>query len=319
MQVSRHVMRLLMLIMVIIFAAYGRSYAAQSAESIYFPGTYNDFLVAVIPGAGWYLRDDNMYYSGQLSQGVFTNSVQFDATLNLYMNMLKIAHFTNTFIGGGRFGYGVNLTFVAPTLNSTVIAGRRDLQTTNNVKGLSDTYFIPFMLNWALKHGVYITVYQAILAPTGSYNPTQVLNVGRNYLAFDSDLQFTWLSHDTKKEISFTLGYIVNTMNTAIQYLTGNEIHLDYLLGYHFNANYAIGATGYYYRQVTGDSGRGALLGAFKGYSYGAGPAVEFTIPLNDGKNSLILISKWIHEFHAVNRFRGNEYMVSLATAIPAS
>ena len=313
--ISRAVMRLIMLAIVVFFSFYGRAQASQSAESIYFPGTFNDFLVALIPASGLYVRDDNTYYNAKLDQAVFAGKVQFDADLSFYMNMLKIAYFTNYFIGGGRYGYGVNLSFVAPTLKSDSIFGNINSRQTNNVLGMSDTYIIPFMLNWALNHGVHITAYQAVLANTGTYDKTRILNQGRNYWAFDSDMQLTWLSKDAKKEISFTLGYIINTKNSAIQYLTGNELHLDWLLGYHFNTKYALGVTGYYYKQVSPDSGSGAILGPFEGESAGVGPALEFTFPLNDGKNSLILITKWITEFQATHRFKGNEVMVSLASA----
>ena len=132
------------------------------------------------------------------------------------------------------------------------------------------------------------------------------------FILFDTDLAATWLSADAMRELSLTLGYIINTENTLIQYKTGHEMHLDFLLGQHLTKNFELGATGYVYDQLTGDSGKGAVLGAFEGFAWGAGPALSYSI--SAGKTHVIdIISKYIHEFDTQKRFQGNEVDLAIS------
>ena len=66
----------------------------------------------------------------------------------------------------------------------------------------------------------------------------------------------------------------------------------------------AVGLAGYYYKQLSGDSGDGALLGDFKGESYGIGPALLWSPKVEKGHLSLIL--KWIHDLDYENRLEGD-------------
>ena len=75
--------------------------------------------------------------------------------------------------------------------------------------------------------------------------------------------------------------------------------------------HFAIGIHGYYQKQITGDSGSGALLGDFQAESAGVGPALLWTTKI--GNQEVSLIAKWLHEIHAENRLEGNHFFVSFA------
>ena len=99
-------------------------------------------------------------------------------------------------------------------------------------------------------------------------------------------------------------GILLNTENNVTNYKTGNEFHVDFTLNQFLAKNFAIGAQGYYYKQVTGDSGDGAKLGDFKGESYGFGPALMWQPSFDKG--NLTVIGKWIFDSHHENRMKGN-------------
>jgi len=61
----------------------------------------------------------------------------------------------------------------------------------------------------------------------------------------------------------------VNTENPDTDYRTGTEFHLDFMLNQFLAESFGIGFHGYYYDQLTGDSGSGAILGDFKADSVG--------------------------------------------------
>ena len=68
---------------------------------------------------------------------------------------------------------------------------------------------------------------------------------------------------------------------------------------------------GYYYNQFTGDSGSGAILGDFKGESFGLGPGFVWIPAFAEGK--LAVLGKWVHDFDATNRFESDYGTLSVA------
>ncbi len=65
-----------------------------------------------------------------------------------------------------------------------------------------------------------------------------------------------------------------------------------------------IGVSGYWYDQVTGDSGSGANLGAFEGRTAGVGPVISYTFKI--GKVDMIAEAKWLHEVETRRRLEGD-------------
>ena len=64
------------------------------------------------------------------------------------------------------------------------------------------------------------------------------------------------------------------------------------------------GLRGYYYKQLTGDSGSGATLGDFKSESFGIGPGFVWIPKLGGGR--FTVLGKWMHDFSAENRFESD-------------
>jgi hypothetical protein len=62
--------------------------------------------------------------------------------------------------------------------------------------------------------------------------------------------------------------------------------------------------SGYYYQQVSGDSGSGATLGAFKGRTTGLGPALSYAQKAS-GHDTIVEL-KWLHEVETKNRLQGD-------------
>jgi hypothetical protein len=71
-----------------------------------------------------------------------------------------------------------------------------------------------------------------------------------------------------------------------------------------------LGVVGYDYRQVTGDSGPGAILGQFKSRVDAIGPALNYTTTI--GKTPVIFDLRHYEEFNAKHRFEGNQTIGSV-------
>jgi hypothetical protein len=92
-----------------------------------------------------------------------------------------------------------------------------------------------------------VKVSQFVIAPTGHHDPTNVLNVGRSYWAFDTQLGLTWFHKASGTEISVLPGILFNTTNPATDYRAGTEFHLDFMVNQFVIPSLAIGAQGYWY------------------------------------------------------------------------
>ena len=114
-------------------------------------------------------------------------------------------------------------------------------------------------------------------------------------------------------EISVAFGYIYNTRNTATDYHTGQEIHLDYMLNQFFSETLALGVHGFYYNQITGDSGDGTVLGGFQGEAAGIGPAGMWATQI--GKVGLVVSAQWLYEFYTKRRPQGNQFFLNATLA----
>lgn len=73
----------------------------------------------------------------------------------------------------------------------------------------------------------------------------------------------------------------------------------------HLSKQFAVGVQGYFYQQVTGDSGQGAqFVGDFKGRVIAIGPAIDFSFAL--GKTHVAGNLRYFHEFDVENRLEGD-------------
>ena len=81
----------------------------------------------------------------------------------------------------------------------------------------------------------------------------------------------------TRIELSQRFMYAVNLRNDKTNYNSGDEFHFDWALGKRFGDGWQAELFGFFYRQVTGDSGRSAVLGNLQGRAWGIGPIVQYS------------------------------------------
>jgi len=96
----------------------------------------------------------------------------------------------------------------------------------------------------------------------------------------------------------------------ATDYRTGNEFHFEWAIGYELSKGLIVGVVGYDYRQLTGDSGPGAVLGRFKSRVDAIGAGLNYSTVID--KMPLVFSLNHYHEFNAEHRFEGNQTLGSL-------
>ena len=125
-------------------------------------------------------------------------------------------------------------------------------------------------------------VYATTGVPVGAYDPTRLASMGLGHWAADGGVAYTYLNEQAGFEWSALAGLTYIFINPYTQYQSGVDAHLDWAISPYLSKEMHIGAVGYYYDQLTGDSGLGAKLGDFKSRVAGIGPQIGFFFPLVD-------------------------------------
>lgn len=316
---------------------------AESATSVYLLGSKGS-MAGVTPPPGTYITDVNYYYGGEaggtaalslalrrtgVSNGPGGLPLTIDADIEIegkaYYNIPTVTWVAPQKVMGGSFGAGLMLPVGWKQIDGKISAraaidlpGQLPDLTVNQRFDIHDddtafgdplvTAFLGWHEgNWHWNAGVLANV------PLGSWESDQLANIGFNHWAFDVSAALTWLDPQMGLEVSAAAGFTFNTENPDTDYTSGTDFHVEFALMQHFSKQFAIGASGYHYQQVTGDSGSGAVLGDFKGRVTGIGPAVNYTFEL--GQLPVMTSLKWIHEFDSKNRLEGD--MGFLTVTIP--
>jgi hypothetical protein len=263
------------------------------------------------------------YYDGNLGGGrslPLGGNLAANANAKVYVDTVAMIYESPLRLLGGNYAAGFAIPFGSMTVEANVTqSGRfgrsRTGQVSDTSSGLADITLYPFMLGWTngpdLKYDVRLGVY----APCGEYQAGALANLGKNFWTFEPALSFSWLSSKIGTEATVFAGMDFNTENTATDYKTGTEFHLDATVAQHLpflGGFIGVGVNGFYYQQITGDSGSGAVLGSFEGRTEGVGPVLSYMHKL--GKNTdLVAELKWLPELNVDNRMKGNWIWFKLA------
>ena len=177
----------------------------------------------------------------------------------------------------------------------------------NSVSGLGDLTVLPVMLAWKLGDW-QLDATLPIYAPTGSYEKGRLGNTGLNYWTFDPTIGAVYSHKASGFNAMLHAGYAMNTENTDTQYQSGSLLHLEGVVQQFLPVGpgiLSLGLEGFYFDQLTGDSGAGATLGDFKGRTYGLGPFLGYILPL-ENKQSLVFELKWLTELETKRRLEGD-------------
>ena len=298
--------RSLLSIAIILFCA--RVYADEGGTSFWLPGQYGS-LAAVPAEPGWSLA--LIYYHASTDAG---GSRDFQKggkiTLGLVVSqdlILAVPNyvFETPVIGGqasismagvyGNVDVDVDATLSDP--GGSVISGSESDSNT----AFGDLY-PSFSLRW--NHGNNNTmIYTMLGVPVGSYDAERLASIGTNHWAVDIGGGYTYLNMETGREFSATLGFTYNFENPDTDYQNGIDAHLDWGASQFLNEQVHLGLVGYFYYQLTGDSGDGAVLGDFKSSVNGIGPQIGYLFKMGEKDTYLNLKAYW--EFGADHRPEG--------------
>ena len=289
-----------------------RAFADAGGLSFWLPGTFGSLAaVPVTPGWSWatiYLHLDQRAGGGTnfvTSNGIPGSVV---AGLNAHADALVegVTYTSPTPVLGGQAGFsllaapgnvgvGINASLTGP-LGNTISGGKSDNRTT-----VSDVFY-QGTLKW--NQGVNNEmIYVAGNIPSGTYDSTRLANLSFGFVGFDAGAGYTYLNPATGHEFSVVGGLTYSLPNPDLQYQNGIDFHLDWGASKFLTKSIQVGVAGYYFQQLTGDSGPGAKLGDFKGMAVGIGPQIGFLFPVGDMEGYLNF--KGYADLETENRAKG--------------
>ena len=134
-----------------------------------------------------------------------------------------------------------------------------------------------------------------------------------NRPGLDFKAGYTFLNLQTGIEASGAVGVTVNAINTATNYQSGAELHIEAALNEHFPFGVALGVGGVTISKSPRMAGRGQVR-PFRGRVAAIGPLLSYTFKA--GAQELTLSGKWFNEFDVAHRVQGNSVFASLSFRI---
>jgi hypothetical protein len=308
--------------------------ADEGGVSFWLPGLFGS-LAAVPVTPGWsflsFFYNTNVRAGADVATAREITIGRFNPTLNLRLNANLNADtdllwlnpsyaFASPVLGGQlAIGLGGFVGHGSTSLSGTVTASIppfgfvRSDSITDDISGVGDLYPL-VSLKW--HQGVNnFMVYGTGDIPVGAYSSTSLANLGIGHGALDGGAGYTYFDQTMGHEFSAVAGFTYNLENTSTNYQNGVDFHLDWGASQFLSKQVLIGAVGYLYDQVSGDSGSGDRVGPFESRVVGLGPQVGYIFPVGDLQGYLNL--KGYAEFDARDRPSGFNVWVSFALTQP--
>ncbi len=285
---------------------------AEGGFSFYLPGLAGDIAFAQSTEPGdLQLANTLFVQNGHVGAAVLQGRVTADLDLTMVLDIVSASYTFEREVLGARYSIGGAIPFGHAELEATItIPGIGSRAADRGEFDIADIAIVPLELSWTFDD-FSLQLGHAIYAPTGGYDVDEVVNLGLNHWGFDTTIAVTYLNQDTGTEFSVAPGILVNTENEDTEYRTGMEFHLDFVANQFLAETFALGIRGYYYRQFTGDSGSGALLGDFEGESVAIGPGFVWFPKFAGGK--LAVLGKWMRDLSSTNRFESDFATLTVA------
>lgn len=271
------------------------AHATEGGGGAYANGS-EGFMTGAMPPPGSYLVSYNTYYSADRFAN--SNPAFDDFSVSTTATILRAIHVTDKTILGGN--WAMHAFLVAADVNVDMGHGARQSKA-----GMGDFIFSPLAVGWHSGNWHWIAAVDLYL-PTGRYDKDNLANIGRNYVTVEPLFAFTY-RNPAGYEFSMKTMFDHNYENRDTRYRSGNELHADFVAAKHFG-NWGVGLGGYAYRQLSGDSGEGAVLGDFKGRAMALGPQVTYT-----SSSGLNLQARYQREFDVLNRPEGDKLWLNVA------
>jgi hypothetical protein len=290
--------------------------ADQGGVSYWVPGQYASFA-AIAPPPGWslplafYAYDGSIGVETQLQRGKFLSAGLQSSFEALFISP---TYTPDTMILGARPSFSLGFAPGYNVTSGSVAIGPMSASRTDTMFGATDL-FPTGQLFWNPGGVNNFMTYLTGDIPVGSYNPNLLAGIGNGHAAIDAGGAYTYLNTKTGTEFSATLGFTKNFENYWTHYTNGIDSHLDLAASQFLTKQFFVGVVGYYYQQLTADSGQLPILGPNESRTRAIGPQLGYNF--NVGGQTISTNVRGYVEFDSYRRTQGRA--IFAAIEIPLS
>lgn len=293
----------------------------------HYPNGSSDFMGGVLPPPGTYWlnylayigKDKLLDKDGNEEIATPGGPMKTDFDADVLVEVPRFIHMTPYKILGAT--WGVQVFFPLYTADAQLSVGGNEAFD-HDSKGLGDIIFSPCLLAWHLSPNLHMGAALDIWAPTGKYdkdnNASQILS--KNAWTFELVYAASyWIPGGL--DVSAKFMYDINTTNddyvhpgtgATVDMKAGQEFHVDYGVSYALGKeDYRLGASGYYYQQITDDELDGSKVDDSKARILSIGPTFKWW----PGMGKLSATLKYLKEFGGENIAQGQSVWLNTTYA----
>jgi hypothetical protein len=281
---------------VVIAMAAGTAEATEGGGSIYPVGTEN-YVCCALPPPGVYGMVFAQHYSADSVRGN-NGQVVTPPTFKVTANAVapRLVWVTPETVAGASLAVHAILPVVSLDVN--VAPGVSQRKT-----GVGDLVFGP-ALGWHHSPQLHTVLALDIYAPTGKFSKGDLANIGRNHWAVQpvlgvSQIDPAGLNADAK------VMWTYNLKNKDTDYRSGQELIVDYDLGWGLGNGWVLGVGGYLYQQLNDDRQSGVAVANNKGRALAIGPSIKY-----DSGKGWFITAKYQSESSVRNRPDGAAFWI---------
>ncbi|MND60740.1 hypothetical protein D3C80_519770 [compost metagenome] len=277
----------------------GLAQASERGGSSY-PMGAETYMAGAMPPPGLYGQLFVSHYEADTFRG--NDGQKLPVDLNIRANILapRLIWVTEQQILGGNLGFHI----IVPLVDLDM----RFMGQAQSNSGLGDIILAP-ALGYHYSDKMHAIFAIDTIAPTGKYDRNDLANIGRNYWVFQPVIALAYVDPQGLNVDVKTM-YDFNRKNDATDYRSGQELHMDYSVGWGLGNGWVIGVGGYALWQTTDDRQDGETVEDNKGRSLAIGPSIKYT-----NQNGWFLTAKWQDEMQVRNRADGSAYWLKLSIA----
>ena len=279
-----------------LFLAAGAAQAKEGGDQSA-PGAEN-WMAGALPPAGFYFKNYVGHYGGKLQDGKGNDAKlgpnAAGARADVTFDVMRFIYVTNIKVLGGDYAVQA---FVPVVNQSLSFAGNRGTKF-----GIGDVFFTPVAIGWHHSPELHTIAALDVFLPTGEYDKNDpARSLGSNYVSYEAVYAVTWLPKGNW-EVTSKFMYNMKQKNGDTNVKSGDEFHMDYLVGKKFG-DWGVGLAGYYLKQMTDDKLNGAKNPTSgRGQVFAIGPSVKYST-----KTGTTFMAQWQREMAVENRFQGDK------------
>ena len=294
--------------------------AVEGGTSFYLLGSKTT-MSGFVPPPGFYGALQNYYYSGSADIDFKTAGLSIEGGIDAdaYIALPTAMWVMDQDVLGGNLAFTLTTPFGGKQMQAGAIVdligpGSTDVNAERDNWAFGDPV-LGSTLGWH-SGNLHYSIGALINVPIGQWELGNPVNIGFNRWVVDTTAAITYLNPQTRIELSGAAGLTFNFENPDTDYKSGTELHVEGAAMFHPSHTFSFGLNGYALKQLTGDSGSGAVLGGFEGQVFALGPAMDFTFHV--GQRPVVTNLRYFHEFNVENRLKGQAGFLNFVVPLGA-